>query len=230
MTNTEKFKNLPAIPVAVSAHHVHLTQEAVEQLFGKGYQLKILKNLSQPGGWAAEETVDVIGPRGELKKLRILGPCREANQIEIAETESFKLGADTPVRISGDTMKTPEVTLVGPAGSIKTDGLIIAQRHIHMSPVDAKEFNLKHGDIVEVEIPSHPRSIVFRDVVIRVNHEFALEMHIDTDEANAAHIAHGGGGELMSTCCSAHITCCYSTNGHNHPEMEEHACCAHHTS
>ena len=199
------------IPVAVSAHHVHLTQATVEALFGMGHQLRLQKPLSQPGAWAAEETVDVIGPRGELARLRVLGPCREANQIEIAETEAYKLGIDVPLRLSGDTRGTPAVTLRGPAGSLRTEGLIVAKRHIHMSTQDAETRGLKQGDLVEVEVNSDGRDLVFRDVVIRVDSQFVTEMHIDTDEANAARLKHGGAGELVRVeGCSARITRCHA--------------------
>ncbi|MFZ5557452.1 MAG: acetate/propionate family kinase [Pseudomonadota bacterium] len=204
-------RSLPPIPVAVSAHHVHLTQAAVEQLFGKGHQLRIRNPLRQPGFWAAEETVDVIGPRGEIPRLRVLGPCRTANQIEIAETEAYKLGIDVPVRLSGNTTDTPVVTLRGPKGSIRTEGLIVAKRHIHMNTQDAQARGLKHGDQVEVAVRSDGRDLVFRDVVIRTDPEFVTEMHIDTDEANAAHLKAGGAGELVSLeGCSARITDCRS--------------------
>lgn len=213
-------KPLPSIPIAVSAHHVHLTQEAVEQLFGKGYRLKIRNQLSQPGFWAAEETVDVIGPRGEIPRLRILGPCRQANQIEIAETETYKLGVDAPVRLSGDTKGTPVVTLRGPAGSIQTEGLIVAKRHIHMNSKDAEARGLKHGDQVEVDIRNGARDLAFRDVMIRTDPRFVTEMHIDTDEANAAHINHGGVGELMPVKGrTAHITHCEAP-----AEIEKNCC------
>jgi len=191
--------DLPKIPVSVSAHHIHLTQESVEKLFGTGYQLKKLRPLRQAAEWAAQEKLSVVGPRGKIEGVRVLGPCRASNQIEISETESFNLGVDAPVRLSGKVEETPLVTLVGPAGSIQTSGIIIAQRHIHMSSNDAKNFGLNHGDVVEVEIPSKSRSIIFRDVAIRVNPDYSLEMHIDTDEANAANISHGGEGELIIT-------------------------------
>lgn len=188
---------LAPIPVAVSAHHVHLTQAAVEQLFGEGHQLTIRNQLSQPGFWAAAETVDVVGPHSELLRLRVLGPCRAANQIEITETEAYKLGIDVPVRLSGDTWGTPVVTLRGPKDSIRTEGIIVAKRHIHMNTKDAEARGLKHGDEVEVAVASSGRDLVFRDVVIRTDPRFVTEMHIDTDEANAAHLESGGAGELM---------------------------------
>lgn len=201
---------LPPIPVAVSTHHVHLTQAAVEQLFGEGHELKVRNPLSQPGFWAAEETVDVIGPRGEIPRLRVLGPCHEANQIEIAETETYKLGIDAPVRLSGDTKGTPVVTLRGPRGSLQTEGLIVAKRHIHMNTKDAEARGLKQGDHVEVAVDADGRDLVFRDVVIRTDPRFVTEMHIDTDEANAAHLKSRGAGELMPIeGCSARITHCH---------------------
>lgn len=187
------------IPVAVSAHHIHLTQESVEKLFGVGYQLKKLRPLHQAAEWSAEEKLDVIGPRGKISGVRVLGPCRQANQIEISETESFVLGLDVPVRLSGDVAGTPTVTLQGPNGVIQTNGVIIPQRHIHMSLEEAKKFGLKTGDIVEVEIASETSGIIFRNVIIRAKPEYSLEMHIDTDEANAAKIPHGSEGELIST-------------------------------
>jgi acetate kinase len=214
-------ETLPPIPVAVSAHHVHLTETAVEQLFGKGHVLHIRNQLSQPGFWAAEETVDVIGPRGEIKNVRVLGPCRPANQIEIAETEAFKLGVDAPVRLSGDTKGTPVVTLRGSAGSIQTEGLIVAKRHIHMNTKDAEARGLHHGDQVEVAMHGGDRELSFRNVVIRVDPRFVTEMHIDTDEANAGHIEHSGAGELTpAPGCTAHITHCHTPAG-----VAEQSCC-----
>ncbi|NBX03512.1 MAG: acetate/propionate family kinase [Alphaproteobacteria bacterium] len=202
-------RHYPPIPVAVSAHHVHLTKETVEALFGKGYELKIHKSLTQKGQWAAEETVDVIGPRGEIKSVRILGPYRSANQIEVAETEAFHLGVDAPLRQSGQTQNTPVITLRGPAGTLQTDGIIVASRHIHTNPTDAAKFGFKDGDMVEVEVRNGARDLVFRDVLIRVNPEYTTEMHIDTDEANAAHIKHGGLGALIPVSTHvAQITSC----------------------
>lgn len=194
------------IPVAVSAHHIHLTQEAVETLFGKGYTLTKHKELSQPGFWASTDHLDVIGPRGEIKKVRVLGPCRGRNQIEVAETETFTLGIHVPVRISGDVKDTPFVTLRGPKGTLHTDGLIVAKRHIHLNSKDAERLKLKTGDIVEVEIDSEGRDLIFRDVEIRVDPKFFTEMHIDTDEANAANISVKGSGSLISTANSIRIT------------------------
>ncbi len=196
-------KHFPPIPVAVSSHHVHLTKEAVDVLFGKDYQLKIHKPLTQKGHWASEETVDVIGPRGEIKDVRILGPYRDANQIEVAQTEAFHLGVDAPLRQSGQTKNTPIITLRGPAGSLQTSGIIVASRHIHTNPKDAEAFGFKDGDMVEVEVHNGQRDLVFRDVLVRVNPAYVTEMHIDTDEANAAHIKHDGIGVLIPV--STHV-------------------------
>jgi acetate kinase len=198
----------PAVPVAVSAHHAHLTRASVEKLFGSGYQLTKLRDLSQPGAWASKETVDLIGPRGSIKHVRVLGPCRHANQIEVSSTETFALGIEAPVRISGDTANTPVIVLQGPVGRLQTAGLIVAQRHIHMQPEEAMLLGFSDQDLVEVEIDSPKRTVVFRDVVVRVNPEYRLEMHIDTDEANAAAIPHGADGELMPTSCHARFTAC----------------------
>ncbi len=210
LKETMQHTPLPPIPVAVSAHHAHLTEPAVAQLFGKGHVLTKFKALSQPGFWAAEEKVDVVGPDGIIKNVRVLGPCRANNQIEIAQTETFTLGIHAPVRISGDVKDTPTVTLRGPEGSIQTDGLIVAKRHIHMNSKDADRYGLKHNDVVEVAINSHARDLVFRDVTIRVHSDFVTEMHIDTDEANAAQIERGSTGVLVPTTCAAKVTRCTS--------------------
>ena len=185
-----------AIPIAVSAHHVHLMEAAHVALFGPDHTLHMHKPLSQPGQWAADETVDVIGPGGELRGLRIVGPCRAANQIEISETDAFALGLEAPLRLSGDTQDTPTVTLRGPAGTLRSDGLIVAQRHIHTNPDDARALGLADGEPVDVEVRSHGRSLVFKDVAVRIRPDFATEMHVDTDEGNAAHLEHGGAGVL----------------------------------
>ena len=198
---------IPTIPVAVSARHIHLTQEYVEKLFGKGYQLHVRHQLSQPGFWSSEETLDVVGPRGTLSKVRVLGPCRDYNQVEVAETETYILGIEAPVRLSGNVKNTPEVTLRSSTAEVEVEGLIVAKRHIHMSTADGEKYGLKHGDEVDVAVQSGDRGLVFRNVVIRLAPTFVLEMHIDTDEANAANIEHGGtGGVLNASGCNALVT------------------------
>lgn len=203
-------EDLPVVPVAVSARHVHLSQDSVEALFGAGHRLVKARDLSQPGAWAAEETVDLIGPRGSIEHVRVLGPYRKSNQVEVSLTDGFKLGIDVPVRASGDLGGTPQLRLRGRVGAIEAGGLIVAQRHIHMSTEDARDHHLEDGDLVDVELGSLRRTTLFRDVMIRVSPDFRLEMHIDADEANAAGISHGGQGELTPTDCSARMTACRS--------------------
>lgn len=185
------------IPVAVSARHVHLSQEAVEALFGKGYQLRKMRGLSQPEGWAAEETVEVIGSKGAFKTVRVLGPTRNQTQIEVSKTDTFTLGVEAPVRPSGKLEHTPVIKLRGATGEIETNGLIIAARHIHMSPEDATKMGLKDGDYVDVKLGDGERSVLFSNTLIRAKEGYVTEMHIDTDEANAAGIAFSTKGELV---------------------------------
>ncbi len=187
------------IPIGISAHHVHLCRNDVDMLFGEGYQLTEAKPLSQPGQYACEEKVDLLGPRGTVKNVRILGPERKDSQVEISRTEEFILGIDAPVRESGDIEGTPPVTLIGPKGRVNlSQGVICAKRHIHMTPEDAKLFNVSNGDHVLVQVKGKGRELIFGDVVIRVHKDFNLEMHIDTDEANAGEITSHATGELLS--------------------------------
>ena len=173
--------------VETSARHIHLTKEAVEALYGKGAELTVKKMLSQPGQFAcANEKITLVGPKGSLA-VSVLGPERKSNQVELSYTDARALGlAGVPVRESGDTAGTPGLKLVGPAGEITiNEGVIIAKRHIHMTPADAEAFGVKDKQVVKVKINSE-RSLIFDDVVVRVNPNFALAMHIDTDECNAA--------------------------------------------
>jgi acetate kinase len=194
------------IPIAVSGRHCHLTQETVETLFGEGYTLTPRNDLSQPGQFAAEETVRVVGPDGALEKVRILGPTRDYNQVEVARTDEFKLGIDAPVRMSGDIEQSAGVTLVGDAGDVTlSEGLICAWRHIHMTPEDARRFGVEHRDVVEVAVDTDERDLVFGDVVIRVSEDYKLEMHIDTDEANAANLPRRSEGVLVDSGALARL-------------------------
>jgi acetate kinase len=196
----DKVNTLPAIPVAISARHVHLTQEAVETLFGKGHQLTLRRWLKQPGQFAAEESVTLVGPKNRIERVRILGPCRNINQVEISRTDEFTLGIDAPVRESGKIENSPGIRLEGPAGSLKLEqGVICAWRHIHMHPDDAEKFGVQDADIVEVAVGAGPRQLVFGNVLVRVSPNFVLEMHIDTDEGNAAEIHPGTEGVLLET-------------------------------
>ena len=186
------------IPIAVSARHVHLSEAAVEQLFGPGYQLTLEKVLAQKDGWAAAETVELIGPHGSFQKVRVLGPPRAATQIEISRTDTFTLGIDAPLRDSGALHNTPVVRLRGPYGELTTDGLIVAARHIHMSPDDAQKLGIKDGDYAAMKFGGGARAVVFAHTLIRVKDTYTTEMHIDTDEANAAGIDHCSEGELIT--------------------------------
>ena len=178
----------------------------VETLFGEGHQLTPRNDLSQPGQFACEETLTVVGPKRSIQSVRVLGPTRSRNQVEISRTDEFFLGVDAPVRNSGDTKNTPGVTLVGPKGTATLDdGLICAARHIHMAPDDAEVFGVKHGDIVEVAVDTAGRDLIFGDVLIRVSPKFALEMHVDTDEANAAELPRQGEGMLVATPGTARL-------------------------
>lgn len=173
--------------VETSAHHLHLTQEDLDTLFGKGYQLTVKKTLSQPGQFACVERVDVVGPKRTLNGVSILGPLRSATQVELSATDARSIGVAAPVRESGDVAGSGACKLVGPKGELELkEGVIVAKRHIHMTPDDAKEFGVKDKDVVSVKIDSNGRSLTFGDVVVRVSTKYALAMHIDTDESNAA--------------------------------------------
>ncbi len=177
------------VPVAASARHVHLCRQHVEQLFGPGYQLQKLKDLSQPGQCACKEQVTVVGPRGQIEKVRVLGPERKDTQIEIALTDSFQLGVKPPIRMSGKVAGTPGCKLVGPYGSVDIpEGIIIAARHLHVSKAQAALFGLKDGQVVSIRSGGE-RSVVFENVVVRAGDGHDLEVHLDTDEANAAAMA-----------------------------------------
>lgn len=179
------------IPIEISAHHVHLSQDHVEALFGPGHTLTPIADLSQPGQFAAQEKVTLSGPKGKVERVRVLGPARCATQVEIAMTEQYKLGIEPPIRASGDLANTPGVTLEGPAGSVTLDqGVICALRHIHMTPQDAMELGLQDKDWVRVRIDGD-RELIFGDVLVRVSPTYKLAMHIDTDEGNAANIKTG---------------------------------------
>ncbi|MFZ2269607.1 MAG: acetate/propionate family kinase [Azonexus sp.] len=181
----------PAIPVEISAHHVHLAQADVEALFGPGHQLTPMHELSQPGQFACEEQVHLVGPKGRIAKVRVLGPTRKETQVEIAMTEQFKLGVQPPIRQSGDLAGTPGITLEGPYGSTVIErGVVCAQRHIHMSPEDALRFRVRDSYVVRVRVEGE-RELIFGDVVVRVNPNFRLAMHIDTDEGNAGNLKTG---------------------------------------
>ncbi len=186
--------------VETSARHVHVTQETLEILFGAGHTLTPTKYLSQPGQFASEEQVDVVGPKNTLKRVRILGPVRPENQVELALTDARAIGVTAPVRESGDVAGSGACKLVGPCGEVELkEGVIAAKRHIHMTPEDAEVFHVKDKDVVSVKVipPVEGRALIFGDVVVRVSPKYALAMHIDTDESNAACAVNGTMGEIV---------------------------------
>lgn len=180
------------VPVGVSNRHIHLTKEHVEILFGKGYELTPFKDLSQPGQYACKEQLTIIGPSlRPIEGVRVLGPVRKSSQVEISRTDSFTLKVKPPVRESGDIAGSAPITIVGPKGVVTlNEGCIIANRHIHMSEEEGKTFGLRDGDTVTVDVNGERRT-TFYDVQVRVHKDFRLEMHIDTDDANAAGIGNG---------------------------------------
>jgi len=191
----EAQKQVPFL-VEVSAHHIHLTQEHVEALFGQGHQLTQHAALSQPGQYACKEQLAIVGPKGRIERVRVLGPARKYTQVEIAMTEQFKLGVHPPIRESGDIADTPGCTLEGTAGSVKLDrGVICALRHVHMTPEDALRYGVRDKSFVRVRVAGD-RELIFGDVLVRVDPNFALAMHIDTDEANAANVQTGAQGYI----------------------------------
>lgn len=174
------------VMVETSARHVHVTEETLEILFGKGYQLTKKKDLSQPGQFACEERVQVIGPKNSFPAVSILGPTRPADQVELSASDARSIGVVAPVRESGDIAGSGACKLVGPKGEVELkEGVIVAKRHIHMTPEDAENYGVKDKQVVSVKIDSPERSLVFGGVVVRVSPKFKLAMHIDTDESNA---------------------------------------------
>ena len=185
------------IIVEVSARHIHVTDEQLEILYGKDYKLTVKKELSQPGQFVSNERLTLVGPKGELK-ASILGPTRKSAQVELSLTDARTLGVEAKVRESGDIAGTNGIKVVGPAGEIElTEGVIAAKRHIHMTPADAEKYGVKSGDIVSVKVVTDGRSVTFGDTVIRVRDDFALAMHVDTDEGNAAGMNGSVEGEII---------------------------------
>ncbi len=186
------------VPVGVSARHIHLSKEHIAILFGEGAELTVLKDLSQPGQFAANETVAVTGPKGTFPKVRILGPARGKTQIEISRTDAFSIGVNAPVRESGNIAGTPGIIVKGPQGEVVLEeGVIVAARHIHFHTSDAAKWGITNGEQLRVRMHGE-RPLIFEDVVARVSDSYALDMHIDTDEANAAGSKTGDVGEILS--------------------------------
>lgn len=185
------------VPLGISNRHIHLSQADLETLFGKDYQLTFTKNLSQPGQFACEEMVTLIGPKGTISKVRILGPIRPATQIEISRTDSFSLGVTPPVRDSGNVSGTAGITVEGPKGRIELkEGVIIALRHLHLYTDEAKELGLHDKQWISVKFDGE-RSVIFNQVLVRVGSKFAKDLHLDTDEANAAGLKNGDLGTII---------------------------------
>lgn len=185
------------VPVGLSNKHIHLSQEHLDILFGEGYELKKFKDLSQPGQYAAEEKVDVVGVKGTLKGVRILGPVRKETQVEVSFADGFVLGVVPPVRDSGDLIESPGAKIVGPNGEVVIEkGIIAAARHIHMHTSDAEKFGVVDKEEVSVKVEGK-RGLVFNNVLVRVNKEYALEMHVDIEEGNAAGLKNGSMVEII---------------------------------
>ena len=184
--------------VETSARHVHVTEETLKILFGEGHQLTHKKDLSQPGQIACEERVTVVGPKKSLERVSILGPVRKADQVELSLTDARSIGVTAPIRESGDVAGSGACKLVGPCGEVELkEGVIVAKRHIHATPEDAEALGVKDKDVVSVKIDTEGRSLIFGDVVVRVSPKFALAMHIDTDESNAAGCGREVYGEIV---------------------------------
>ncbi len=191
-------KVLGKVPVGISNRHVHLSQADLNKLFGAGHKLNNVKDLSQPGQFAADETVTLVGPKGVIPRVRVLGPTRGQTQVEVSRTDAFALGVKPPVRDSGEHEGSAgQVTVVGPNGALTlTQGVILAKRHVHMTPADAQRFGLKNKDNVKVRCGG-PRALIFDQVLVRVHESFALDCHLDTDEANAAMLNNGDEVEIL---------------------------------
>ena len=188
------------IPIAISGRHIHLDKETFAKLFGEDAEPTPFKDLSQPGQYACEERVNLIGPRNRIDRVRLLGPLRQKNQVEVSRTDEFNLGVDAPVRDSGRVQDSAPITVEGPKGTVHLkEGLICARRHIHMHTDDAERFGVKTGDEVEIAITGGDRDLIFCDVMVRVSPKYKLEMHIDTDEANAAELSGVTEGDVIYT-------------------------------
>ncbi len=184
--------------VETSARHVHVTREVLNTLFGEGYELTVKKMLSQPGQYASAERIDVVGPKKTLSGVSILGPVRPETQVELSLTDARSIGIAAPVRESGQIAGSGACKLVGPKGEVEiSEGVIVAKRHIHMTKADAAAFGVEDKQVVSVKVDSDDRSLIFGDVVVRVSDSYALAMHIDTDESNAAAMKPGTMGEVI---------------------------------
>lgn len=188
---------MKTIPIWISNRHVHLSQQDAALLFGQDYVMKKLKDLSQPGQYACEETISIKWPKGQIDGVRILWPYRKQTQVEILLADGFKLWTKAPIRLSGDLEGTPGIEIIWPTGSTTIDkGVIIAKRHLHMSLEEAQEFGLQDGQCISVKVTGE-RGLIFDNVIVRANAEWALDMHIDVEEGNAAGLGNGATGEIL---------------------------------
>lgn len=185
------------LPIALSNRHIHLSKEDLELLFGEGHSLTILKDLSQPGQYACEEVVDLVGPKKTIQRVRVLGPTRPSTQVEVSISDAFSLGIKPVIRQSGDTKNTPGLKLLGPVGEVEIkEGVIVASRHIHMNLDDAEKFGVSDKEVVGVRTFGE-RGLVFENVLVRAHESFALEMHVDIEEGNASGVKNGDMVELI---------------------------------
>ncbi len=185
------------VSVGLSNRHIHLTQEHVEDLFGKGYELTKLKDLVQPGQYACHEKVDLVGPKGTIKGVRVLGPARRKTQVEISLADGYVLGVKSPIRDSGDLAGSPGIKIVGPKGEVHIEeGVIVAARHIHMHTSDGERLGLRDKDVVKVRVGGQ-RGLVFENVVIRMSLKYSLELHVDLEEGNGAGLKNGDMVEII---------------------------------
>lgn len=199
--------NQKRIVCGVSVRHIHLSKKHVNLLFGKGYKMQILKELYQPDAYAYKETVTIVGPRlNTIQNIRVLGPLRDKTQIELAKTDCITLGINAPVRPSGDLSGTPSAVVIGPKGAVHLkDGVIRANRHLHISDLDADLFGIKENDLVDVRI-SGPKGLTFNNVQVRVTPGFKPELHVDTDDGNAADIVNGTIAEIVDASCVSPVS------------------------
>ncbi|HKL43766.1 MAG TPA: phosphate propanoyltransferase [Candidatus Absconditabacterales bacterium] len=185
------------IPIGISNRHIHLSMEDANTLFGNGYEFQEMKKISQPGQFAAQDVVTIKGPEGEIKNVRVMGPLRKHTQVEILRSDNFKLGINAPIRLSGNLKRSERLTIIGPKGEVDLiNGVIVAKRHLHITIAEAKDFKLKDGQ--EISIKTHgERGLVFDNVIVRAKDNYALDFHIDIDEANAAGLNPGDWGEII---------------------------------
>lgn len=185
------------VKIEYSNRHIHPSRELIEQLYGEGYQLNFFKKLSQADDFSAIETVTIMGPKTSIENVRLLGPEREKTQIEISKTDAYKLGIDAPIRLSGDADNTPGIKIINELNEVNVEtGVIIAKRHLHISPVDAEKHNLKHGQIVKLKFDGE-RAGILDQIIVRIDEGFKMTVHLDLDEANALNINQNDEGELI---------------------------------